>query len=71
MDWGIRAPARWLATRNSVRACLALREKAVVEEGDAFLVRMPMREAVHPMGGGPERTWFFGMPRPYGEAASR
>lgn len=49
----MRPPARERATRSNGRECLALREQAACKEGDAFLPKTRIREAVLLMQGGP------------------
>jgi len=66
MDWSIRPSARERAIGRNVRECLSLWEQAIAKEGDAFLVRMRVPDAVLLMEDGPYGTWFFGMHRPNG-----
>jgi hypothetical protein len=56
------------AIRGNGWECLALREMAATEEGDAFLASMRPWDVVLLMEDGPYRTCFLGMRRPYGQA---
>ena len=68
MDEGIRPSAGGPAIRDNGRECLALREMAATEKGDAFLASMRPWDVVHLKEDGPYRTCFLGMRRPYGQA---
>jgi hypothetical protein len=49
----------------SIRECLALRENIAAKEGDAFLARLHMPDAVLPMVDAAYRTSTLGMRLPY------
>jgi len=50
MEWDVHALPAGRATRGDCRECLALREQAATEEGDAFLAPLRCPDATHPVG---------------------